>query len=192
MLAFIGKIVTQLREEQSLTVEQLAERAGVSVEKIKGIEEGSIMPSVGVMIKISRSLGSRLGTLLDGQESQGAVVCRAAEIQSTDLISTGKQAVGGAARHMEFFALAQGKKDRSMEPLVVVVHPCASIEEVRSEHEGEEFLYVLEGSVEVYYGAEKHLLSVGDSIAYDSIVPHAIVSATDGPAKILAVVYTPY
>lgn len=191
MLAFIGKIVTQLREEQSLTVEQLAERAGVTVEKIKGIEASTVMPSVGVMIKISRALGSRLGTLLDGQESLGAVVSRGAEIAPTEHISTSK-AVGGAARHMEFFALAQGKKDRAMEPLLVEVRPCTAIDEVRSEHEGEEFVYVLEGSVEVYYGSERHMLQAGDSITYDSIVSHAIVSATQATAKILAVVYTPY
>ena len=192
MLAFIGKIVMQLREEQSLTEEQLAERAGVSVEKIKGIEAGTVMPSVGVMIKISRALGSRLGTLLDGQESAGAVVSRGAEIQPVEHAASG--AVGGAARHMEFFALAQGKKDRSMEPLLVAVQPFDRdrIDEVRSEHEGEEFLYVLEGSVEVYYGSERHVLQAGDSITYDSIVPHAIVSATEVPARILAVVYTPY
>lgn len=191
MLAFIGKIVMQLREEQSLTVEELAERAGVSIEKIKGIEASTIMPSVGVMIKISRALGSRLGTLLDGQESQGAVVARRSQIEPTEHISTGK-AVGGAARHMEFFALGQGKKDRAMEPLLVEVRPHTAIDEVRSEHEGEEFVYVLEGSIEVYYGAERHVLEAGDSIIYDSIVPHAIVSATPETAKILAVVYTPY
>lgn len=192
MLSFIGKIVAQLREEQSLTIYQLAERASISVDKLRGIESGAVVPSVGVLIKISRALGSRLGTLLDGHESHGAVVCRAADIQPTDLISTGKQAVGGGQRHMDFFALAQGKKDRSLEPLLVVIHPCDAIEQVKSEHEGEEFLYVLEGSVEVYYGSEHHVLGAGDSITYDSIVPHAIVSATDTPAKILAVVYTPY
>lgn len=189
MLSFIGKIITQLREEHSLTINTLAERTGISAEKLTDIESGVVVPSVGVMIKISRALGARLGTLLDGHESSGAVVSRSSEVVPSENLVSNRT---GANRHMEFFALAQGKKDRSMEPLVVVVHPSSPSDDLRSEHEGEEFLYVLEGQIEVVYGTEKHLLNVGDSIYYDSIVPHSIVSTTPIPARILAVVYTPY
>ncbi|MEG0602273.1 MAG: XRE family transcriptional regulator [Mucinivorans sp.] len=189
MLSFIGKIITQLREENELTIGMLSERTGISVEKISDIESGAIVPSIGVMIKISRALGARLGTLLDGHESSGAVVSRGKQIAASDNLTSTRT---GVNRFMEFFALGRGKKDRSMEPLVVVIQPSGSEPDVTSEHEGEEFLYVLEGSIRVHYGVEKHILEVGDSIYYDSIVPHSIASADDHVAKILAVVYTPY
>lgn len=192
MLSFIGKIIAQLREENSLTVATLAERTGISVDKLNDIESGAVVPSVGVLIKISRALGARLGTFLDGHESTGAVVSRRQDIVPTSVAGNLGSSRSGANRHMEFFAMASGKKDRSMEPLIVVVQSVEHADDLKSEHEGEEFLFVLEGEIEVKYGSEIHRLKAGDSIYYDSIVPHSIVSATGAPSKILALVYTPY
>jgi quercetin dioxygenase-like cupin family protein len=60
-----------------------------------------------------------------------------------------------------------------------------------SSHEGEEFIYVLNGNVKILYGNSSYTLSAGDSIYYDSIVEHLVEAADHNPAKILAVVYTP-
>lgn len=192
MLSFIGKIITQLREENALTVATLAERTGISIERLTDIESGAVVPSVGVLIKISRALGARLGTFLDGHESTGAVVSRREDIVPTGAGGNLGASRSGANRHMEFFAMAAGKKDRSMEPLIVVVQPVEHADDLKSEHEGEEFLFVLEGEIEVKYGSELHRLKAGDSIYYDSIVPHSIVSVCGAASKILAIVYTPY
>lgn len=190
MLSIIGKLITQLRTENNLTIEELSERSGISVEKINEIENCTTTPSLGVLIKISRSLGSRLGTLLDGQENFGAVVTRARKgIESHTVVG----ADNNQQEHLSFFSLAQGKNDRHMEPLVIEVRSQGGeLHEMKSEHEGEEFLYVLEGSIKLHYGEEIHLLERGDSIYYDSIVPHAIVNAGSSPSKILATIYTPY
>lgn len=192
MLSIIGKLIKQLRTESDITIHELAERSGVSDEKLTEIESGSVTPSLGVLMKISRSLGSRLGTLLDGQESFGAVVTRARKgVESNSYAG----ADADQQEHMSFYSLAQGKNDRHMEPLVIEVHATDKEPDMRSEHEGEEFLFVLEGSVKVHYGEEIHLLERGDSIYYDSIVPHLILNASaeeTQTAKILAVVYTPY
>ncbi len=60
-----------------------------------------------------------------------------------------------------------------------------------SSHEGEEFIYVMEGAVEVCHGKKCHLIKAGDSIYYDSIVPHHVHGYQGQAAKILAVIYTP-
>ncbi|MEG1608114.1 MAG: helix-turn-helix domain-containing protein, partial [Mucinivorans sp.] len=153
MLSFIGKLINQMRQESSIPIEELSSRTGISSEKLQQIESGVSTPSIGVLIKISRALGSRLGTLLDGQETFGAVVTRASQAIPSKNFAT--QAPG---EHMDFYSLAQGKNDRHMEPLIVEVKCTEQSSEVRSEHEGEEFLYVLEGQIEVHYGAEVHLL----------------------------------
>jgi quercetin dioxygenase-like cupin family protein len=75
-----------------------------------------------------------------------------------------------------------------MEPFLVTVHPGAG---APSTHEGEELLYVLDGRIEVAYGKELHTLGPGDSIYYDSIVPHRVSAAGASDARILAVVYAP-
>ncbi|MGZ7070058.1 MAG: cupin domain-containing protein, partial [Methanobacterium sp.] len=61
-----------------------------------------------------------------------------------------------------------------------------------SSHEGEEFIYVMDGEIEILYGQDKYLVSAGDSIYYDSIVPHDLHAYGGKDAKILAVVYTPF
>ncbi|RSD33176.1 MAG: MerR family transcriptional regulator [Methanohalophilus sp.] len=77
-----------------------------------------------------------------------------------------------------------------MEPFIIDVHPQQG-EHPLSSHEGEEFIYVLEGEIEILYGKETYNLEAGDSIYYDSVVPHDL-HAVDEDAKIMAVVYTPY
>ena len=77
-----------------------------------------------------------------------------------------------------------------MQPFIVEIKANAD-EYILSAHEGEEFLYVMEGKIEVVYGKEKKQLETGDSIYYDSIVPHHVHAFGDKNAKILAVVYVP-
>jgi quercetin dioxygenase-like cupin family protein len=61
-----------------------------------------------------------------------------------------------------------------------------------SSHEGEEFIYVMEGRIEINYGKDIFLLDSGDSIYMGSVVEHHVHAADNKPAKILAVLYTPF
>ena len=91
---------------------------------------------------------------------------------------------------LSFYSLAQGKTGRSMEPFIVDLRPVAGSEVGLSTHEGEEFIYVLQGDVEIRYGSETLRLAPGDSIYYDSIVPHRVSSSSR--ARVLAVIYAPF
>jgi quercetin dioxygenase-like cupin family protein len=75
-----------------------------------------------------------------------------------------------------------------MEPFLVSLDP-SETEEERSTHDGQEFIYVLEGSMEVRLGEEIHVLKPGDSIYYDSTVPHLVKCHGDKRTNILAVLY---
>jgi quercetin dioxygenase-like cupin family protein len=154
---------------------------------IERIEAGAIVPSLAPLIKISRALGVRLGTLLDDDAQVGPVVTRANEAEEVARLKSLE--TGEGAGTLEFFSLAAGKNARHMEPFLIDVHPASDA--APSGHEGEEFLYVLAGELEVAYGKDVIRLGAGDSIYYDSIVPHHVHAAGTGPARILAVVYTP-
>ncbi len=79
-----------------------------------------------------------------------------------------------------------------MEPFIIRIDPKKEeVDFVLSSHEGEEFIYCLEGVLEITYGNEVYVLEEGDSIYYDSIVVHHVHAADEQGAKILAVVYTP-
>jgi quercetin dioxygenase-like cupin family protein len=79
-----------------------------------------------------------------------------------------------------------------MEPFLIDIEPSGQADFTVSSHEGEEFIYVLDGTVEIIYGKQAYVLETGDSIYYDSIVAHHVHSANDAPARILGVVYAPF
>jgi quercetin dioxygenase-like cupin family protein len=86
-------------------------------------------------------------------------------------------------------SLAPYKKDRHMEPFLVTLEP-AITEEERSTHDGQEFIFVMTGSMEVRLGEEIHVLEPGDAIYYDSTVPHLVKCHSQETTRILAVLYT--
>jgi len=182
----IGTRLTALRNERKLSLGDLASRSGLSESELGAIESGRHSPSIAPLVKLSRALGVRLGTFLDDAEVTGPIVVkggRAAEVMR--VTESDSQKLGT----LTFFSLARGKSGRSMEPFIVDIRPGAK-EATLSSHEGEEFIYVLEGEVELRYGSETTRLAVGDSVYYDSIVPHRVSSAA--PAKVIAVVYAPF
>ncbi|MDR2493513.1 MAG: cupin domain-containing protein [Coriobacteriales bacterium] len=185
----IGAKITELRESLLLTPEQLAERCGCDVKVINDLEAGSMAPSLAPLIKITRALGVRLGTLLDDDESIGPVVTRADQYRGTTRLK-GLETQSDAGG-LVFNALAEGKASRHMEPFYIVLEPSAATAHELSAHEGEEWLYALEGPLEIEYGKELYVLQPGDSIYYDSIVPHQVRAHNGQPARFVACVYTP-
>lgn len=186
----VGSKITTLRESLGLSREDLAERCDCDVPVIAGLEGGAIAPSLAPLIKVTRALGVRLGTLLDDDTQVGPVISRrntARHVERVKDLETSSD-----AGVLDFVSLASGKSSRHMEPFIIDVHPSGSEKHALSTHEGEEFIFVLEGRVEIEYGKDVHVLEVGDSIYYDSIVPHQVRGGSPSPARILAVVYAPF
>jgi transcriptional regulator with XRE-family HTH domain len=185
----VGERVRQLREIQKLSQAELAERSGNTVGQIQQIEAGELMPSLAPLVKIARALGVRLGTFLDDEEQEVPVIVRGG--RSEAVVRFAGEGPASAEGTLEFFPLAVGKKDRHMEPFLVEVEPAQASEHSLSSHEGEEFIYVLSGAIELAYGTDTHVIAAGDSVYYDSVVPHHVHSAGTEPARIVAVVYAP-
>ena len=187
----VGSKIKGLRETKNLSIEEIAERSGLSVEQINSIENDQNLPSLGPLIKIARALGVRLGTFMDDNDALGPIVCRAADREKDSSISFSNDATD-ARKHMEYHPLAQQKAGRHMEPFVIDIHPEESPNFQLSAHEGEEFIYVMQGEIELVYGKETYHLNQGDTIYYDSIVKPHLPGAPGKSAKILAVVYIPF
>ncbi len=184
----IGEKIRLQREEKEITAEELADRAKIDREQFLKIETGEVAASLGTLIKLSRVLGVRLGTFLDDREEDGAVVTR-----KGDNLPSLNFAASGLGRHenLAFTSLAREKSNRHMDPFLIEILPESPVEELFSSHEGEEFIFVLSGTIEVNYGREKHRLKTGDSIYYDSIVGHRVQAVDGQKALVLAVVYLP-
>ena len=185
----VGEKIKSIRETKQISVSELAERTGLAEEQINRIENNVDIPSLAPLIKIARALGVRLGTFLDDQDEVGAVVCRKEELNNST-ISFSNNAMN-ARTHMQYHSLSNSKADRHMEPFIIDIENTEETNYELSSHEGEEFIFVMEGAVEISYGKKTHVIEAGDSIYYDSIVPHHVHGYKGQAAKILAVVYTP-
>lgn len=75
----VGEKIKALREDKSISIEELAQRSGLAIEQVERIENNIDIPSLAPLIKIARVLGVRLGTFLDDQDEVGPVVCRKKE-----------------------------------------------------------------------------------------------------------------
>lgn len=184
----IGRKIKKFREFRQISLEDLALNANLDLAQLKEIEQKGNVPSLGHLIKISRALGVRIGTFLDDSEQIGPVVIKAGDEKSSKSFSTKDEKT---REHLNFFSLASDKAGRHMEPFVVEIEPQKETDYKLSSHEGEEFIFVLEGKIEINYGKDIYELKKGDSIYLDSVVSHNIHAAGEKLAKILAVVYTP-
>ena len=187
--SIVGFKIKGIRESKNMSVEELSERSGLSIEQVVSVEQDEYLPSLGPLIKIARALGVRLGTFMDDNDELGPVVSRAASHVSG--ISFSNDTVD-ARKHMEYHPLAREKAGRHMEPFIIDIQPSGEQDYQLSAHEGEEFIYVMSGEVEVKYGKECYLLEAGDSIYYDSIVKHHVHGVPGKSARILALVYIPF
>ena len=185
----VGYKITLIRHQKNISTNELAERCGFSASMMEQIEQNETIPSLGHLIKVARALGVRLGTFLDDMDQLGPVIKRNGDMKKGASFSNKNST---ASLNLDFFPLASDKSGRHMEPFIVEINPTADSDFVQSSHEGEEFIYVLNGTIEIRYGKNVYTLSEGDSIYYDSVVDHHVHSADDSPAKILAVVYAPF
>lgn len=185
----VGEKIRQIREMKKVSHEELAERTGMETALIKKIEQDKNIPSLAPLIKIARVLGVRLGTFLDDSNSFGPVVVRSDEYHKGVRFTSQSNE---AREHLNFFSLAFDKAGRNMEPFIVDIEPGLQPDYILSSHEGEEFIYVLDGEIEINYGKETYKLSKEDSIYLDSIVLHNVHAGNHNSARILAVVYAPF
>ncbi len=180
----VGKRVKKYREQLGLTQEQLAMNASLPLDFLIQIEDGIVYPPVGDMIKLSRALGQRVGTFMDDQFVPDPLISRCHKRDE----ETSMYAKEGAKGHYHYYSLGKGKTDRHMDPLFIRMEEDENKE--TTNHEGEEFIVVISGKVLLKYGKQEYILETGDSAYYNTVASH-YVGAIDGPAEILAVLYTP-
>jgi len=182
----IGARIKAFREEQGIGIEDLASRSGLHPALLEAIEAGEAQPSIGPLVRLARSLGKRLGTFMDDQETADPHIVRRRQIEEDKSLQTQETGMDGQA----YYSLGLGKSDRHMEPFFIELGPGPEGDCELSSHEGEEFIIVVSGKIRITYGREVHDLGPGDSAYYNSIVPHH-VAGLGGPASIHAVIYVP-
>ncbi len=182
----VGLRIKNLRENRKITFEELSRRTGLPVDFLKQLENQDLYPSIGPLLKVSRALGTRLGTLLDDQVSADPVVVRKGDRHEELNMLTGKD----QPVTFRYHSLARGKADRHMEPFFIEIAPESEADKKPSSHEGEEWIMVTGGELQVTYGEKVIRLKEGDSVYFNSVVPHNVCSV-GGKAEIIACLYIP-
>ena len=178
----IGQRIRKIREEKGLPLEELSRLTGFDVQFLSSLEKNEAQPQLGTVIKLSKALDSAFGRLISGVGDKLYSITRKNERRtvSRSTSKTGKKQV------YTYKSLAPDVKGRHMEALMVQldIDPDKEI----SVHDGEEFIFVLDGIVALEIGDDKFELEPGDSVYYLSTTPHHI-AAKSGKATILAVLY---
>ena len=179
----VGETVKEIREKKGLSLQDISQRTGLSPESLMEIEKGNISPPLGSIIKLAKALEMKMGYFISGAEDLPYTIVRKNDRKLISRFDSKKSQTYG----YEFISLAPHKKDRHMEPFLVTLEP-SDVEE-HSSHDGQEFIFVLEGIMEVHLGKDIHLLEPGDAIYYDSNVSHLVKCHGGEKTKIVAVLY---
>lgn len=182
-----GARTASIRSALGISIQDLATRSGCDRNRLQRFEQGELSPSLAPLARIARVLGVRLGTLLDDESTTGPVVVRKNTPGSNQRFRN--VTCDDGTPTMDYLSLAAGKSGRHMDPFLVLVDPASR--PPLSSHEGEEFVYVMEGAISLEYGKEAFALGVGDSIYYDSVVEHRLLATGTTTAKLLSVLYAP-
>lgn len=181
----VGEHVRAFREAQGLTLQQFAERVGFSTAVLEQLENRMVSPSLGMLVKIANTFGTTVSSFIGGREEREFSIVRKEDRTTVSRVGLKD---GGKSPYI-YESLGAGKAGRKMEPFLVRLQPLTEPPTARSVHDGEEFLFVLSGKVQIFLGALSDVLDEGDSIYYNSTIPHHVHSACEGEAVVLAVIH---
>lgn len=168
----IGARIRDLRNQNGLTQEELADRTELTKGFISQLERGLTAPSVSTLLDIVECLGTNLSDFFHEEDDQQIVYRKEEYFEKED-------------EHKNSITwLIATAQSRSLEPILVHLQPGESMPEDKP-HEGEEFGYVLEGEINLHYGEEIYVVRTGDSFMFPADRKHKISSACDKVASIL-------
>jgi len=184
----LGNKIRNLRKLRALTLQEVSNLTGLSKPLLSQIENNIAAPPIATLIKISTALGVKISHFFQDQEmGDRIVVVKKDERYSVKKLFHHKDESKVGYR---WESLAYPMVGKQMEPFIVEIEPRDEENLLYNDHNGEEFHFVMEGIVEFKTAEQTHLLEEGDSIYFDSSIPHAL-RGINGIAKSLIIIYAP-
>jgi quercetin dioxygenase-like cupin family protein len=172
----VGKKIKKARTGKKMSYDTLANETGFSVNFLKRVEAGKITPPVGSLLQISRALDIDSGDLL--KEDEGRM---------QDRIKAYTKRTSSYA----YTTLTPGAENKHLKAFRVKIDAMKSHEGVSYNHEGEEFVYVLDGAIEVVVGEHVNTLTAGESLHFNSGIQHHLKNIGETDAELIVVIYNP-
>ena len=172
----VGKKIKKARMQKKVSYSTLANETGFSVDYLKDIEAGKETPPVGALLQISRALEIDSGFLLREQKT------------------TLKKRVKAYTERTDNYAyttLTPGAENKHLKAFKVVIEPMTDHKGIGYQHEGEEFVYVLEGKIEITVGENINRLKKGETLHFNSGIRHKMRNIGNEKAELIVVIYGP-
>ncbi|WP_044476823.1 helix-turn-helix domain-containing protein [Oceanobacillus massiliensis] len=174
----IGKKIKQIRLRNQKTQQQIADDCGISKSLLSKIENGQTTSAVATLSKISDALGVQLSWILDDKTEQDIVFQKNSNRQTR---------FGDEGMGYSYELLANRSKYSGIEPTIVHVTPRKLNQRLDQTytHSQDEFIYILEGSINLLYDGNEQLMEKGDSAYFQGSKPHLFVPVDDDGAQVL-------
>ncbi len=185
----LGKQIKKLRLSREMTLQDMSDLTGLSRPLLSQIENDKASPPIATLLKISHSLRVNISHFFQGSSFPPKKIALVRKKERKDAMRRVHEAADSVGYQYE--SLAYPMTDKHMNPFIMETGYREESELIFYNHPGEEFLFVMEGKLEFRAGNEIHLLEEGDSLYFDSSIPHAVRAAEKKAAKILAVLYSP-
>ena len=173
----LGKRLAKLRKERNMTLQGLANETGLTIDYISQIEKAELIPPVAVILQLSRALEIDSSILLKEEKRQAGTKSHEDYQKRTEDYSYQNLTPEAQHKHLKAFK--------------VFIDPRSDHKGVSYQHLGEEFIYVLEGKIEVMVGENRNVVPKGKSVHFNSAISHKLNNLSEEEAKLLVVIYTP-
>ncbi len=173
----MGKRLKDTRAKKGLSLDYLANETGFSIDYISRIEKGGIMPPVATILRLSRALEIDSGVLLKKERDEADKKKLKGFKERTEAYSYQTLTPDAVHKHLKAFK--------------VFIDPVSDHKSVSYQHEGEEFIYVLKGKLEVTVGDNKTVLDPENSLHFNSSIIHKLRNLSSEKAEMVVVLYTP-
>lgn len=165
----VGFNIRKFRISQKRTIQDLADQSDLSKSMISKIENNKALPSIAAIVKIATALRIKVSDLMEDSAGTNTEFTIEDEVNS-NLKKTSKG--------YNIFPFAQKVHHKKMQPFIFTAVK-GEVKRHSLMHDGEEFIYVLKGSLKIKVGRVEYLLHSGDSIYFNSLEPHGIIPESD-------------
>lgn len=182
----VGEKIKKIREEKGISLQEFAQRTGYSSALLSQIENHMISPPLGTLIAVAKALEVEIGSFFNEVREEPFTLVRHNQRKNISRVAS---KMGKNYGYM-YESLAFDMKGRHMEPFLVTLQPATVKDTHTYAHDGEEFIFVLEGKMKVRLGDHTDILEPGDSIYFHSKIPHLVECSDEDGAKIVAVIFS--
>lgn len=178
----IADKVREIRKNKGLTLAQLSEEIGLSRGLLSRIENNQVSPPIATLSKIAQGLDVHIGSFFEEDDSDHEKYAVTHKNNRKQITRAGTK-IG-----FTYYSLTQLKSHHAIDPFIVRYPVIKREPKALFDHPGEEFLFVLNGEIELVYGKEKIRLGAGDAIHFDPSTPHRGQNIADEESECLVIV----